>query len=246
MSVNNLVENDLYFNHHDIMDDKSPPPILNIVPRKKVSWIHVENPDDAVEGFLHKMRLTAGARFEAARRHKKRFRTSNVSIIILSLYAMIASLVPTFIRLDNIMDQILSMLSLSMSVLVIAFTLLENAKRHDLRSELFLKCAQQILALHDRLKLSQIYNPKKKTDKDLRNTLEVYHKIIGEFPDNHSDLDLRIFLAKKGAGNTTLAKTLFVINIWIMPVLALLSPLALYCMIYCAKILYRHYMGIPT
>jgi len=80
-----------------------------------------------------------------------------------------------------------------MSFFVVAFSLLQNSKRHELRSEMFLKCAQTIDDISTRLnreKQLRTLTAKRVTAFD-----EEYLRKIANFPDNHSEIDFQIFRA---------------------------------------------------
>lgn len=152
--------------------------------------------DEFVKRRLKKMYLTKGARFEAARRHKVAHRASSFSIVVLSTYVFATSVIVIIFdkRLSESDLHFLNSLNLIMSFFVVAFSLLQNTRRHELRAELFLRCAQSIDSLHSNLsyirETSEIdYGKVKKIEDDYAFTLE-------NFQDNHSDIDFNIFRYK--------------------------------------------------
>lgn len=148
------------------------------------------------EKRLNYMYLTKGSRFEASRRHKKAGRTSTLAIVILSTYIFGISVISLTYKneINSDWESILKSVSLIMSFFVVAFSLLQSSHRHDLRSELFLKCAQAIDDIWTNLyrdkKLANLSPAKIKSYDD------EYRRVVANFPDNHSDIDFEIFRFK--------------------------------------------------
>jgi SMODS and SLOG-associating 2TM effector domain family 5 len=188
--------------------------------------------DPAIEQYalylISKCDTTASCQFEASRRMQKKNMTSTLSIVILSMYAILFSLMPTFDRLKLIQanKDTLSMISIFMSVFIIAFSLYEILKRYDLRSILFLKTARELQVLRDRtlgLKLAG--------DCDLKKYVEIensYHEVLNSNDENHSRLDYETFRVGRGeiVGLKALEiQILRIATVWLVPFLALLAPL---------------------
>ena len=103
--------------------------------------------------LIYRMDLTAGSRFEAAKRHHKKNRISILSILVLALYVILFSLLATYdknIALQH--KQVLSIMTVFMSSFIIAFTIYEASKRHDYRSSRFLRSAHLINIEKDKLR----------------------------------------------------------------------------------------------
>jgi SMODS and SLOG-associating 2TM effector domain family 5 len=64
---------------------------------------------------IRRLSLTCGARFETARRHKKKNRTSMISIIVLSMYAIFFSMSATLSTFQAASKELLSMYSIFMA-----------------------------------------------------------------------------------------------------------------------------------
>lgn len=136
---------------------------LNIMKIKVVSKLVVkvgvtENIDvvaNYYDKLLYRMRLTKGARFQAARRHKRRSIASTWAVTVLSLYVFSSSSYLALYDLSNFptIERPLLLSSIILSAFIIAFTVFEQGKRHDLKAELFLRCSQGIQELHDRLEV---------------------------------------------------------------------------------------------
>jgi hypothetical protein len=194
----------------------------------KIKTIHQPELNAYSLYLIVKCDTTAKCQFEAARRMQKKNMASTVSIVVLSLYAMLFSLMPTFDKIQKIQDNkdILAMMSIFMSASIIAFSLYEMLKRYDLRSVLFLKSARRLSELRDRalevhLRVSQ----------ELSDYVEIenaYHKILNDNDDNHAKLDydtVRVQLRELVGHKAAEATLLRLANIWLVPILAVLAPL---------------------
>lgn len=208
-------------------------------PRHSVSLDEIEkvisDSDDLTKRrmafVIRRLSLTCGARFETARRHKKRNRTSLVSIIILSMYAIFFSMSATLGFVPPASKELFSMFSIFMASFILAFSVYESSKRYDARSENFLRCATAIQKLRDDAVTEMICT--KIDAKKIQKLEHDYHRVIFEYADNHSFLDYYAHLASVGkviGPRWALFKLLYLLNIWIMPLIAVLSPLALYLM----------------
>lgn len=210
---------------------------------------YTELQKEALE-LANRVRTTAGARFEAARRHSKKLRTSNISIVILSSYAILFSMAAAFIEFkDDYIIQTLNMLSIFMSALIISFSLFEGTKRHDLKAEMFLKCSQNLHEL-----MNDIYLYAKNTQISLNKIAgyqKDYNKIISNYSNNHADLDLYRFWSKTNSKKfknkpvlKIIIKIKYYLNIWFLPILAALSPLLLILMMVGSRLVIGIYFNL--
>ncbi len=180
--------------------------------------------------IVRDLEMTAGARFEASRRHKKKNRTSVLSTLVLSLYAMMFSMITTMTPLNQSQKELLSMASIFMSSLIIGFTFYESSKRHDARSEAFLRCASSIIRLRDEALTTLMIGTS--TEIQVTDLEHKYHMIMGDFStDSHAVLDYRAH--QVSAGNITGLSSYYyvglnLLNIWWVPIVAIFSPAAIY------------------
>ncbi|MGI9481538.1 MAG: SLATT domain-containing protein [Hyphomicrobiales bacterium] len=146
-----------------------------------------------LNAFLYALNFTKGSRFEAARRYKKRAHYTNLSIMVLSLYVMIFTLIPVFVpfKLDTGSSAFLFISTVTMSAAIIGFSLFESGKRHDLRAELLLKSARQISDLHWE---TRVYAAEGKISAEkVWEYIKNYSKILADFEDNHAHMDFTYF-----------------------------------------------------
>lgn len=193
----------------------------------------IANSEDEKEVYLarltRKLSITCGARFETARRHKKKHRTSTIAIVILSMYAILFSLIGILKHQAGDQTQFYGILAIFMSSFILAFSLFESSKRYDARSESFLRCAKALEALRDKAIL--LLHEKKYEFKDIRELDEKYHKILIDYTDNHAMLDYKSHQYVKGklsGWDEKFYPVLYKFNIWLLPMFAAVSPLIIY------------------
>jgi hypothetical protein len=180
---------------------------------------------------IRRLSFTCGARFETARRHKKKNRTSIISIIVLSMYAIFFFMSATLSTFQATSKELLSMYSIFMASFILAFSLYEASKRYDARSESFLRCANEVQKLRDEGTTALTCGAVEL--KDVEKLESDYHRLLLEYTDNHSLLDYTAHLASIGkivGPRLLLVKFLYFLNIWFMPILAAASPFILFLM----------------
>lgn len=151
------------------------------------------DPQKYYDDVLYRMKLTKGARYYAARRHQSRSIASIWAIIFLSMYVFSVSVFLSLHGVDgnNSIYKLLVMLSTVMSAFILAFSTLENGKKHDLKAELFLRCAQGIQKLYD--EVEYMIRTNKLTDEIIKKYIDNYNDLIKVSSENHSDLDYIMF-----------------------------------------------------
>jgi len=207
-----------------------------------VSQISPDHPDKNETKYalnvLRRMNLTKGARFEAARRHKKAFRCSVLSIIILSTYVFGFSIINLIVNESiNKVSHVFDGASLITSFFIVSFSLTQAYKRHELRAALFLKCAQGIAEIRDEMEALFSFGLLNRSEIEDRSRR--YNSIINSNEDNHSDIDFYIYQFKtdenpskkqnadrKGWLRIRRAywQLRFLFYIWFNPLFALLFP----------------------
>lgn len=177
--------------------------------------------------LIYRFYLTSGTRFETARRHKKKHRTSNIAIIILSFYAILFSMITTFTKTADESKELLSLLSVFMSSFVVAVAIYESSKRYDVRSELFLRCASEVQALRDRAVVMLL--SEEASWQNLSEMEAEYQRILTIYNDNHSNLDFnefRLNIGKFSENNwiKVFHRARYTLDIWMFPLMAAVSP----------------------
>jgi hypothetical protein len=149
--------------------------------------------DNYYERLIYRMKLTRGARYQAARRHQRRSSASLWAVIFLSLYVFSSNVVIVLYgsSLSANLIGLFGFTSIVMSAFIIAFSVLESGHKHDLKSELFLRNAQQIGTIHDRADYE--FRTKIADRVALEEIGASYNKLVNEFHDNHIESDFKTF-----------------------------------------------------
>lgn len=141
---------------------------------------------------LDTLQREKGARSQAARRHKLTVRFTNTSIVLLSTYIFGISVILTV--LEDFIQATAEMLratNLTMSFFLVAFSLLQSFKRHDLRSELFSRSAQSLRNVRSDLQRELILG--KLTPKAISEFDEHFKRILRSYRDAHGEMDAKVF-----------------------------------------------------
>lgn len=152
----------------------------------------VEDPMKYFKRYSKTLMITAGCRFEAARRLEKKDGVSAVAISILSLYAIAFSLSPYFLD-KKILDSLtyLPFASVIISIFIIILTLLEASKKYSVRAELMHQCGKALNELH--YELDYLINTNKINSDNFYEIKKSYDKVIKNFPENHEQLDFHYY-----------------------------------------------------
>lgn len=179
--------------------------------------------------LLSRFKQTKGARFQASRRHKKRSRASIWSIVFLSLYVFSISVVLVIFseNLTQTEGKILNFFNILMSAFILALSAIEHGKRHDLRAEMFLKCAQGVSDLQDQVQIDiATFN---QTPEILKDRIDAYQRLITNFSDNHSNMDFQTYRISVGKDSMTSVLRVFYSaiyfwNCWSISILSIVLP----------------------
>lgn len=150
--------------------------------------------------LYHKMWKTKGARFIAANRLISMNIWSNWVIAINSMYAIILSLfsLSTFSKYIKIPNDLLSLVTIAISIIIIIVSLIENSKNYILRSENLHKCSKEIAQVYEKVVFYKaIYEDGDESALNmLRELSEEYQNIINNYSENHLNIDYRLFIAR--------------------------------------------------
>lgn len=202
-------------------------------PSTATGAVIAENSDNEITQFyidlLYKMHLTKGARYQAARRHQRRSTASIWSIIFLSMYVFSTSAALSIfgVKIPENTSSYIVLLNIIMSSFIIAFSVLEHGKKHDLKAELFLRCAQSISELYDTV--SYEHKTGLTNREKLEKHLVKYQKFVNDFSDNHSETDYRTFRINIGKDQGRLIykiwhKFKYIMDCWSLMWVSMLFP----------------------
>lgn len=176
--------------------------------------------------LVRQMHFTQGSRYEAARRLNKKNSISIVSILVVTFYAMLFSVISSLDKAtEESAHQLLSLLSLFMSAAIAAFSIYEGSKRYEVRAENFVRSARDIAALRDRL--VNDYLSKSLSWERLRETDREYTALLQRDTDNHAHLDYDNFIASSSQNTTFKYKVriLYFLEVHWLLAFAFASPL---------------------
>lgn len=152
-----------------------------------------------VNEYLKSLTVTKNVRYAASSRFSRKNNLSLFTVSVLSIYVIIASIVPIFMeQLTPRTTNILYLFSIVCSLFIIALSLLESNKDYKTRSELLLKCARRITILIDRLKY--LINTDSLTRPEFEKLQDEYNKLLSEFTVNHDEIDYVYYLSKANTG----------------------------------------------
>lgn len=152
-----------------------------------------------LEELGYKLWNTKGIRFGAAHRLLTRNTWSVLSLGFLSAYLIIYGLFSVYqISGSTILDEkVIAFSSTTISILLLVFTQFESSQDYKLRSLEFHKCALEISALHDEVRLFKTIKEKSEEEKIefCQSLSKKYQSILEAYP-NHQDIDYHMFTAK--------------------------------------------------
>ena len=130
------------------------------------------------------MKITAGARFNAARRLASRDRFANLSLAFYSGILLSFSVIAVAFTLDPLVSQALSVIGIFISVMMLIFSMKMFAERYAVESEQMHRCALEINEIRRRFSAEGIEKPaifKKATSE--------YNMVLQKYSLSHADED---------------------------------------------------------
>ena len=144
-----------------------------------------------------KLWSTKGARFQADKRCSHLSRLSQFSTSLLTAYVIIIGLMPYFLksRLAGEAGDFVNYISTAISIILLAYSLIESFQEYGLQAHLFHQCGLSISKLYNRLRQAKCL-PDTERLAELRKISEEYDDILGRF-ENHENLDFEVFQTMK-------------------------------------------------
>lgn len=154
---------------------------------------------DFLEELKHKIWSTKGTRFTADSRLKATARLSHLCISILSVYLIIFGLLTVY-KIYNPGDNpdSANMIAFSItatSILLLVFSLYENAQNYQIRAKNFHDCALDLADLYNELQNFKTYRKEANDIEKMEFTQDLqqrYQNVLRRY-DNHSPIDNRKF-----------------------------------------------------
>jgi hypothetical protein len=146
----------------------------------------------------YKLWATSSVRFQAARRCEYTAHLSSLAIAFLTGYLIIIGLIP-FVphpALKSVPPDLLGVGTADVSIMLLAYSLIENAKSHGLKAHLYHDCALAISRLYNALRQAkEITDTAGKRAEIARITAE-YERVLPSYM-NHQPIDYEIFKTQK-------------------------------------------------
>ncbi len=142
----------------------------------------------SVEQIIAMIGNTSGSRFHCSRRLKAKDRFNNGVIFFASTIAILASIVPALIAVDDVVKTYLTLTSISVSVVILALSGIQYGSNLAVQSELMHKCALDINEVRRRLE-----STKAPSEKFIIKCLSDYDLILQKYPMNHETVDFLTF-----------------------------------------------------
>jgi hypothetical protein len=155
--------------------------------------------NDWTKELNYKIWVTKGARFCASHRYEKISEASTRSITFLSAYLIIIGLAPVFVPsiANTIPTSVLGLSSVGISILVLAYSLLESSRKYGLKAHLYHDCAIQLSKLYDSLRQTkELDEDSTKRAAALRQITQDYERTLERF-ENHAPIDYDVFKSQK-------------------------------------------------
>lgn len=152
-----------------------------------------------LEELNYKIWVTKGSRFNANKRLLLIDRWSNLCQSILAVYLIAVGLMSVYnIHTDGINENLIAYTITILSILLLVFSQIENAKDFKTKAKEFHNCGLELSELYNKLRIFKTLDDNK-SEKDKRNFAEKisekYERILKRH-ENHSTLDYEVLLAK--------------------------------------------------
>lgn len=145
-----------------------------------------------------KLWVTKGARFCADKRLKAEYHLSRLSLNFLSAYLIVIGILPVFLTALDFSPSIIyvSLVTTTVSVILLAFGLIESSKCHELRAYHFHACGIKIARLYDRLRQAKEIGDSDTKRRELAEITREYEFVLDSY-ENHDPLDYDSFKIQK-------------------------------------------------
>lgn len=155
---------------------------------------------DFLEELKHKLWSTKGTRFIANSRLKIIDKFSTLSISFLSAYLIIFGLVSVYnlYNPNTINPNVIAFTITALSILVLAFSLIENAQNYPVKAKNFHDCGLDLADLYNELQNFKSYKTESTENEKLEfceKLQEKYQNILRRY-SNHDDIDNKMFRLK--------------------------------------------------
>ncbi|MCL7999052.1 SLATT domain-containing protein [Brucella sp. 21LCYQ03] len=140
---------------------------------------------ETVQDFLRSLKVTAGSRFNAAKRMEHVDQRMTVLSSFSSAYLILVSVVPAIISVTAPAQSILTLFSISLSVVLLASSVSSYARAYGVKAEQYHRSALEIQELRRELR----FIGENVAKEDFERLSHRYNAILQKYSLNHSDVD---------------------------------------------------------
>jgi hypothetical protein len=191
------------------------------------------------ENLERRLRITSGVRFESNARFGRKHHVSTLAISVLSLCVIAAELLSLLIKTKTpIMELLFPIATIIAPIFIIILASHETAKQYLVHAERMHRSAQHIQELHSKLEF--LRQTSKLTDDELDKIRHEYETVLHDFSSDHNNIDYfffqalhpRMFTERDNSWLRRInlqirGRTPYYFDLWAIPVLFILLPLAL-------------------
>lgn len=149
--------------------------------------------DILIENLEKKIWKTRGARFNAHRRMRLNNLYSTLSVTVLTV-SIIGMNLCIFLPDYQSKSTLVTLLTIGLSVFVLAISQLIAAREYGLKAINFHKCGCELSALLDELSILKVR--KTVSEQELKQIFEKYEALLIKYDNNHAGIDVKQFKAQ--------------------------------------------------
>lgn len=141
-------------------------------------------PTEATNQLLKEMKRTKGSRFNASKRLEARDISRTRTVAYASVSVIILTLLPVFFSTAEWLERLVALLTVAMSLVILAFSLLQAQAQDPVKADQFHRCATEINELRRRIRARGSVDVG-----ELENYSREYDGILRRYSINHDDAD---------------------------------------------------------
>ncbi len=157
-----------------------------------------------IQKWYKRVDMIKNIRFIASNRYHTLNHLSNLSITFLSIYVVILSLLSFSQTFKHINANDLNIINVSLSIFIMALSLLDSANQFKLKAIRFHDCGKELGVLFNELSFmmdieiadASERSPTQVLENKIREIVARYDAIIAKYEENHKEVDFQIYKAR--------------------------------------------------
>ena len=166
-----------------------------------------------IQKWYKRVDMIKNIRFIASNRYHTLNHLSNLSITFLSIYVVILSLLSFSQTFKHINANDLNIINVSLSIFIMALSLLDSANQFKLKAIRFHDCGKELGVLYNELSFmvdiekvdvsertsekASAQAPERVSEEKIRELVARYDAIIAKYEENHKEIDFQIYRTMK-------------------------------------------------